>query len=303
MTTSLVDNVTKELHLSDGPPGERLRRAAPRRRRTPETGGGRTARGGATTPASARRRGRRPAIPPLGTCNWSAPLSHKSVLLAGTRSPWSWCCVQYDYQCNTTGGLRTHLQQGQVKPPDCSLASCPTNACPAAPSALRCGKPMRTCNMQCARDLVDHRAAAPACLAGSFVRCHHSRKHHGGCCGRCRRWRRRRVQHDELLQVVLVERDAIRPVCLLHQCAHSSAQAFGGRHTELCNDHRHRCLCGVPVCRGPPSQPLNVRCNTEYPAERSDVRFSISPGSASRRCGPGRRGPPLTPARGAVLQV
>jgi hypothetical protein len=57
------------------------------------------------------------------------------------------------------------------------------------------------------------------------------------------------VQHDELLQVVLVERDAIRPVCLLHQCAHSSAQAFGGRHTELCNDHRHRCLWSACLSR------------------------------------------------------
>lgn len=126
----------------------------------------------------------------------------------------------------------THLQRGQVKPPDCSLASCPTNACPAAPSAFRCGKPMRTCTHHTpgsARTihLAPGRSSSGKCAG------HHSALHHGGCCGGGRRRGRRRVRHDELLQVVLVESDAVRPIRLLHRRANWSAQACCRRHTKL----------------------------------------------------------------------
>ena len=33
------------------------------------------------------------------------------------------------------------------------------------------------------------------------------------------------MRHDELLQVILVESDAVRPICLLHRCAYWSAKA------------------------------------------------------------------------------
>lgn len=49
------------------------------------------------------------------------------------------------------------------------------------------------------------------------------------------------MRHDELLQVVLVESHAIRPICLLHGCDHSSAQA-SAQGAQSRDDHRRCCL-------------------------------------------------------------
>lgn len=102
-------------------------------------------------------------------------------------------------------GKKPHLQRGQVKPPAWSLASCPTKACPAAPSAFRCGKPMRTCR-QVARQWVNSNGYAmlvcshrdsPSVISHSTVlvraTCRFRRPRTMRCAG-CRRQRRGRCE-------------------------------------------------------------------------------------------------------------
>jgi hypothetical protein len=104
------------------------------------------------------------------------------------------------------------------------------------------------------------------------------------------------MRHDQLLQVILVESNAIRPICLLHGCDYWSARA---------SLLRRACRAGafwVTQCPLHHSR-LKYDAASEFLAEKVEHSFSVSPGSASHRCGPGRRGPPLTRARGAVSQV